>query len=657
VASLPEPELAFIAVSGLPAPGAPAGAVFAGDFSPPTLNDLGDVAFSGRMIVGAGGVTESTDLAVWGPDATGELSLLARAGFQAPGTPHGTVFFDAFVWPVLNETGQVAFGAGLRAGAGSGTSYGTGFWASRVGWGLRLIARDGDPAPGTPPGAVFDSVIGGLLNDAGGVAFEGELRVGVGGVEDSNDHGFWVLTSNGTPSFVIREGFQAPGESDGVVFDDFAWPASLNDSGEIALFAVLQPGSGGVDSTNRAALVGPDGAGGHVVLARSGSQAPGTPPGTVFDFAEFPIGGPNQTGEFAFQGRLQPGTGDATAANSRGVWRANRGSLELIAREGDAAPGGLPGAIVTHVFRSRPVLNEAGEIFFRARILLATQEQVTGIWGFDRSGNLRFVAGSTTSIPDDPVWWIDPREVSANDRGDVLVEAILLRASAGNVIFLGQPALVMIGRDGEVVTVFRQGDQIEVAPGDERTVEEIDIADPGGQGRRALNNRRQATFIVRFSDDSEAVVLASFQQTIAIDIKPGIEPNRIDPTAPGMIPVAILGSDSFDVQEIDRASLEFGRGRASPALPLATAWMWRASRRDVNRDGFDDLIAMFRTPDAGIPVGANHACLAGEMQDGHVFEGCDSIDTLEGCGRGFELALALPPLIGLRRRAAKGRVG
>jgi hypothetical protein len=136
---------------------------------------------------------------------------------------------------------------------------------------------------------------------------------------------------------------------------------------------------------------------------------------------------------------------------------------------------------------------------------------------------------------------------------------------------------------------------------------------------------------------------------IDIDIQPNSRTNRINPFAPGVIPVAILGSDTFDVDDVDVTTLAFGPAGAAPAFGLDDPFVYWLSHRDLNRDRRADLLSIYFTEETGIALGDTEACLTGETLDGIPFEGCDAVKTVV-CGRGAEAALVLPPLAWLQRR-------
>ncbi len=125
---------------------------------------------------------------------------------------------------------------------------------------------------------------------------------------------------------------------------------------------------------------------------------------------------------------------------------------------------------------------------------------------------------------------------------------------------------------------------------------------------------------------------------VDIDIKPGSDPNSINPMNMGRVPVAILGSDTVGVMDVDPDTLAFGPSGAALAHANGPHF------DDVNDDGFTDLLGLFVTKETGIAFGDTEACLTGEI-DGNPFEACDDIRTVPGCGIGFELALLLPPLM------------
>ncbi len=106
---------------------------------------------------------------------------------------------------------------------------------------------------------------------------------------------------------------------------------------------------------------------------------------------------------------------------------------------------------------------------------------------------------------------------------------------------------------------------------------------------------------------------------VDIDIKPNSDPNSVNPKSMGLVPVAILGSDTFDVSDVDVTTLTFGLDGATPAHG--------GHLEDVNDDGFTDLVTHYKQKETGITKGDTEACLTGETFDATPIEGCDSIKT------------------------------
>jgi hypothetical protein len=100
------------------------------------LNDAGQTAFL-AFHTGDGSIGTRSSICWESPEG---LTLVARSGDHAPGTPDGVVFMSsldsAFNQPLLNNSGQIAFFGR--------TNYGRGIWATDRSGTLQLIARVGD---------------------------------------------------------------------------------------------------------------------------------------------------------------------------------------------------------------------------------------------------------------------------------------------------------------------------------------------------------------------------------------------------------------------------------------------------------------------------------------------------------------------------------
>jgi len=106
---------------------------------------------------------------------------------------------------------------------------------------------------------------------------------------------------------------------------------------------------------------------------------------------------------------------------------------------------------------------------------------------------------------------------------------------------------------------------------------------------------------------------------VAIDIRPGIGPNPVNPRSRGVIPVAILTTEDFDATEVDPGTVRFGPAGASPV---------RYALEDVSGDGSLDMILHFRTQETGIQDGDTSATLTGWSFTDLAFFGTDAIITV-----------------------------
>lgn len=123
------------------------------------------------------------------------------------------------------------------------------------------------------------------------------------------------------------------------------------------------------------------------------------------------------------------------------------------------------------------------------------------------------------------------------------------------------------------------------------------------------------------SAKSSTICLHPEPLNVSIDIRPFINPNIIIPWKYGLVPVAILSTNDFNVPDIvDKTSLTFGKtGAEKSLLPRLTY------TSDVNRDGLRDLVAYFSGSETGFQCGDTEGVLKGQSKDGMPIEGRDLV--------------------------------
>lgn len=142
---------------------------------------------------------------------------------------------------------------------------------------------------------------------------------------------------------------------------------------------------------------------------------------------------------------------------------------------------------------------------------------------------------------------------------------------------------------------------------------------------------------VRIGVNRAGIVFAiddfSYAFSPALDVIPGACPNILDPVGRGLMSVALLGGASFDVHEVDPATVTLEacvpKRISIGDVSSATGDSGECGCEKGDRDGFDDLCLEFRAQDIvdvlGTVEGVYTLALRGALKDGTPFVSMDCI--------------------------------
>ena len=483
------PTLETVALSGEAAPGTEGDVVYRA-FVTPRINALGDVVFNASLE--GSDVVLGNDSGVWATRSS-SLVIVAREGQNVP---NDVGVFDRIDPAGIADSGAILFRS-TRRGAGIDVNNAEGIWSTGAG-DIRLVAGLGGQASDMPAGVAHTFFLPPIRDAAsGGLAFQGNLTGP--GVDGSNNRAIWVADPSGDVRAIAREGDRGPGTPSEVRFTGFSTPR-LNGAGKAAFFASLS--GPGVQSSNNSGLWIAGDAGAELFV-REGDAAPGT--SNTLSMLAAPL--LNDAGDIAFRASLTGAGVDQT--NDHGLWSNRSGMLELIARRGDAAPG------VDAVIDGLPTsfsLSDTGSIGLRVTLdgdgVGTSNDAAVYV---DRGGGLELLAREGDAAPGADAVFGNLRSPSLNALGFAVFTADL---RGDGVDFTNNSGLWIAAPDGDVQLFLREGDTIDVGgsgDADLRTIERFNLsAGSNGDGRElGFNDAGQLALHIDFTDGSEGIFVAT----------------------------------------------------------------------------------------------------------------------------------------------------
>jgi hypothetical protein len=255
------------------------------------------------------------------------------------------------------------------------------------------------------------------------------------------------------------------------------------------------------------------------LLVKDFSPAPGVP-GAVLNIGQSAPLSLNASGGVAFFAAMRPSVpAGIDTTNDAGIWSSGSGSLQLVAREGNQAPGMISGAKFDSF--DPPKLSDGGHTAFTAGLALDTTLGITsanrtGLWS-DANGELDLVARSGDQAPGMPMGAVfnifsggrSTLNFAMNSAGHA---AFITNVTGGSAPPGNNTGLWAQDQNGNLRLVLRHGDMFEVAPGDFRMINGIRFqsTSAGGDGlARGFNDNHQLALFLNFVNNSSGIFVAS----------------------------------------------------------------------------------------------------------------------------------------------------
>ena len=339
------------------------------------LNDAGDIAFHGTL--SGPSVTPANDGVVYA-GAPLTPALAAREGDPAPGVPGAIIdSFGLRFGASIAATGRIVFRSELPVGTGGVTGFNESLILGGTPSSIGLVAREGDPAPGAPPGAVYRDNLPSFpgLTESGTVYFREQIQVG-----SSSPESAFFAGPLASPTLVMQRGDELGPDLPGAQLSTLS--GHLNDADQGIFTATFLIGPGGITSSNNLGILAGS-FGSYQLLLQRGQAVPGAP-GSTLSFADDSTIG--ACGHFSVRADLR----DAFDNPRGSLLSGTQAELRALAVEGMQAPG-LP----------------AGAFFSSFLPASAGTSNITdtGVLAFDAL--LQVGAGGVTSSNDQVLYLID----------------------------------------------------------------------------------------------------------------------------------------------------------------------------------------------------------------------------------------------------------